>query len=211
VELYTYYRSSCSYRVRIALNLKGVAYGAIPVNLLKGEQVEEKYRFVNPQGFLPYLVDGDQGFFQSLAILEYLDETYPDPALLPKSSIERAKVRALAQVIACDTQPIQNLKVLKYLKGTLGVSEEAKLDWIRHFIGEGFATLETYFRSCSGLFSVGDSVTLVDVCLIPQIYNARRFDLDFQDFPMIERVESNLMQLEAFCLAAPETQADAVG
>ncbi len=210
MELYTYYRSSCSYRVRIALNLKGIAYGSIPVNLLKGEQAQEKYQEVNPQGLLPFLMDGKQGVFQSLAILEYLDERYPSPPLLPEEPMERARVRALAQVIACDTQPIQNLKVLKYLKGTLGVSDDEKLKWIRHFIGEGFRTLETYFESSAGLFSVGDSVTLVDVCLIPQIYNARRFELDFKSFPMIERVESNLSQLEAFCLAAPEVQADAV-
>jgi maleylacetoacetate isomerase len=204
VDLYTYHRSSCSYRVRIALNLKQISHDFVQVNLLEGEQTGNEYRTINPQGLVPFLVDGEFKLFQSLAILEYLEERFPSPPLLPADLQERAMVRALSQVIACDIQPVQNLRVLKYLKSELGVSEEQKLNWIRHFIGTGFDALEAHLQRVSGKYCFSDQVSLVDLCLVPQVYNARRFEVSMGRYPSILRVCGLLQELEAFQKAAPE-------
>jgi len=206
MDLYTYYRSSCSYRVRIALNYKEIPYQGIDVNLLKGEQKESIYQKINPQGLVPFLKDQDFGLSQSLAILEYLEECYPRPALLPEGVRDRAMVRALAQVIACDIQPIQNLRVLKYIKTELNASEEQKLAWIRHFISSGFEAYETHLERTAGQYSYGDKVSMADICLVPQIYNAMRFEVPMGSYPIINRIYAALMNLDSFSKAAPENQ-----
>ena len=204
MKLYNYYRSSCSYRVRIALNYKSIPFEKVEVNLLEREQTEAAYRLINPQGFVPFLQDGEVGLSQSLAIIEYLEEKFPAPALLPSSPRDRATVRGLAQIIACDTQPIQNLRVLKYIQGTLGAGEEGKLAWIQNFVGSGLEAYEAHLRLTAGKYSFGDEVSMADVCLAPQVYNARRFNVALDSYPNLSRVCSNLEELECFALAAPE-------
>src|SRR5690606_4726115 len=178
MKLYSYFRSSAAYRVRIALNLKGLAYETVPVHLLKdgGQQLSDSYRSLNPTALVPTLVDGDLAVGQSMAILEYLEETHPEPALLPRDAKGRARVRAIAQTIACDIHPLNNLRVLKYLKRTLGVPDEAKNAWYRHWVEEGLAALETMLARSpeTGRYCHGDTPTMADICLVPQIANARR-------------------------------------
>ena len=212
MELHGYFRSSASYRVRIALNLKGLEYQYHPVNLLKGEQKEAAHRKLNPQGLVPALVDGEQVFTQSLAILEWLDEQHPEPALLPKDSFRRARARALAYNVACDIQPIQNLRVLKYLQSDLGASDDQKVEWVRHWIGLGFDALETQLaaelRTVDSVFTSDGLPGLFECCLIPQIYNAERFGVDVAKFPTIAAVSEACAALPAFEKARPENQPD---
>lgn len=210
--LYGYFRSSAAYRVRIALNLKGLAYDQAPVNLVKGEQRGEDFLARNPQGLVPALVTDDGvRLSQSLAICEYLDERYPEPALLPVDAAGRARVRALALSVACEIHPLNNLRVLKYLTGELGVDEAAKMTWYRHWIAEGFAALEAQLsrEAGSGDFCHGDTPGLADLCLVPQVFNAERFACDLAPYPRIRRIVANCRALDAFARAAPEAQPDA--
>ncbi|SDZ85001.1 maleylacetoacetate isomerase [Microbulbifer marinus] len=206
MELHGYFRSSASYRVRIGLNLKGLQYDYHPVNLLKGEQREGEYRKLNPQGLVPALVDGDTILTQSLAILEWLDEQHPEPALLPKDPLARARVRAMAYSVACDIQPVQNLRVLKYLQSEYGISDEEKVDWIRHWIHEGFSALEQQLNPAP--FAAGDEPGLFECCLIPQIYSAERFGMDIAEYPAIHRIMLACNEIPAFVDARPENQPD---
>ncbi len=211
MKLYSYFRSSAAYRVRIALNLKGLSYEIVPVHLLRGEQKSPEHRQRHPMGLVPVLelADGTT-LTQSLAILEYLEEAYPSPPLLPAEPLARAQVRAIAATIACDIHPINNLRVLQYLTGTLGLSEEAKLTWYRHWVMEGLTAVERLVAASAGRFCLGDAPTLADCCLVPQLYNARRFDCDLSGFPRLTAIEAACQALEAFRAAAPERQPDAM-
>lgn len=212
MKLYTYFRSSAAYRVRIALNVKGLAYEAVPVHLLRdgGEQLRDAYRAVNPGALLPALVDGGATITQSLAIIEYLDEMHPAPPLLPRDALGRARVRALAQMVACDIHPLSNLRVLKYLKHTLHVEEDAKNEWYRHWSRVGLAAIEAHLArdAGTGRFCHGDTPTMADCCLIPQVYNAQRFDVDFGPYPTIARINAACTELPAFAAAHPARQPD---
>jgi maleylacetoacetate isomerase len=208
LTLYTYFRSSAAYRVRIAANLKGIRYRPQFVHLLKGEQRLPAYRTLNPQGLVPVLVD-ETALTQSLAIIEYLEEAYPEPPLLPKALKDRAYVRALAAIIACDIHPLNNLRVISYLKETLNQDEKACLAWIQHWIQEGLAAFEEHLDRTQGRFCFGDRPTLADVCLVPQVYNARRFGCDLDNFPRIQAIDQHCLALPAFQQAAPENQPDA--
>jgi maleylacetoacetate isomerase len=207
VKLYTYFRSSAAYRVRIALNLKGVAHESVPVNLLKGEQREEAYGAINPQKRLPALDIGDAVLIQSPAILEYLDEVYPEPPLLPIGAASRAKVRAVASIIGCDIHPLNNLGPLGYLKNKLGHDQTAVDEWYAHWIREGFDAIETLIEP--GPYSFGMRVTLADVYLVPQVFNARRFKIPLDAYPKIVAVDAACAELRAFQEAAPDRQPDA--
>lgn len=213
MELYGYWRSSAAYRVRIALNLKGLAATQHTVNLRIGEHRGEAYRRLNPQARVPVLVDGEHTFTQSIAILEYLEECHPEPPLLPKAPQERARVRALVQLVASDMHPVNNLGVLQYLVKELGASEEQKLAWYRHWIAEGFAALEAMLAKDphTGRYCHGDVPGMADLCLVPQVYNARRFECDLSAYPTIVRIDAACSELEAFRKAAPEAQPDAAG
>ncbi len=211
MKLYTYFRSSAAYRVRIALNLKGIAYEPVPIDLRSGAQRRLQYLEMNPQGLVPALEDGGTVFGQSLAILEYLDEMHPQPPLLPRSPADRARVRSLALSIACDLHPLNNLRVLNYLRSDLGQDEGAVNDWYRHWIAEGFAALEEEARrDGSGRHLFGNEVTLADVCLVPQMFNARRFDCDLEPYPALRAISEHLEALPEFARAAPAAQPDAV-
>ena len=204
--LYDYYRSSAAYRVRIALNMKGIAYEQRPVNLLQSEQKSERYRALNPQGFVPMLeIDGHR-LTQSLAILNYLDIRFPVPPLIPASAAERAHVVALAMMVACDIHPLNNLRVLKFLKSELGHSQEDVDNWYAHWITEGLRPLEAMAAPKAGQFLYGDAPTAADVCLIPQLYNARRFNVPLDDYPTLVRADENANRLEAFAAAHPDRQ-----
>jgi maleylpyruvate isomerase len=213
VKLYGYFRSSAAFRVRIALNLKGLEYQPVYVHLTRGggEQFAPDYRRLNPQSLVPVLQDGDATLTQSLAILEYLDETHPEPPLLPSDPVARARVRSLALLVACEIHPLNNLRVLRYLTDTLQVTEEQKTAWYHHWVRVGLEALETRIAgdSATGRFCHGDRPTLADICLVPQLANARRFKVDVAPFPTLTRIESNCMALEAFSKAAPENQPDA--
>jgi maleylacetoacetate isomerase len=202
--LFDYYRSSASYRVRIALNLKGVAYRVVPVNLAAGAQRTDEYKARNPQGFVPMLEEGGQRIIQSLAIIDYLDATRPEPPLMPRDPGERAHVLALALTIACDIHPLNNLRVLKALTGDLGQSEEAKNAWIARWIGEGFSALEALAAPHAGRFLFGDMPGLADICLVPQMYNARRFAVPLDAFPLLTRVDAEALAHPAFAAAHPD-------
>jgi maleylacetoacetate isomerase len=213
LKLYTYFRSSSSYRVRIALNLKGLPYESVPVHLLRdgGEQHASSYAQLNPAELVPTLVDGDLALSQSLAIMEYLDEAHPRPPLLPGSALDRARIRAMAQSIACEMHPLNNLRVLQYLQREHPLDEAAKAHWVRHWITLGFTALEAQLsHPDTGTFCHGNTPTLADCCLVPQVFNARRFDTPLDAFPTIRRIEAACMALEPFQRAAPEAQADAV-
>lgn len=213
MRLYTYFRSTAAWRVRIALNLKGLAWESVPVHLLRdgGEQHGEPYRVLNPQGLVPMLVDGDEHIIQSLAIVEYLDETHPEPPLLPRAPTGRARVRALAQVIACDIHPLNNLRVQQYLAEEFGADDDAKRAWMQMWMGAGFDALERMLAGDprTGACCHGDTPTLADLCLVPQVFNARRFGLELAPFPTITRIDAHCSGLAAFRDAAPEHQADA--
>ena len=213
MKLYDYFRSSAAYRVRIALNLKGVEPDERTfVHLRMGGQRAQDYLALNPQGLVPALaLDDGSVLTQSLAIVEFLDETYPQPPLLPSSATERARVRAIALQIACDIHPLDNLRVLNYLVGTLGLAREQKDGWYRYWIDTGFEALEkTLSRDAqTGRFCHGDAPTLADICLVPQIANARRFGIDLSPYPTLTRIESACNELPAFATAAPAKQPDA--
>jgi maleylacetoacetate isomerase len=210
VQLYTYFRSSAAYRLRIALNFKGLTSEVISIHLQKdgGQHKKPEYRAVNPQMRVPALrLDSGDVLTQSLAIIEYLDEIDPEPPLLPRDPVERAKVRALAQLIACDIHPLNNLAPLRYLKNELG-QEQAKIDaWYHHWILEGFSALETMVRP--GPYAFGGAVTLADVCLVPQVYNARRLKVPLERFPNVVAIDAACRKLLAFERARPENQPDA--
>ena len=215
LKLYSYWRSSAAYRVRIALNLKGLAYRQVPVHLAKdgGQQHAAEYQALNPQGLVPLLVDEGNGgvrIAQSLAILEYLDEVFPVPALLPADPAQRAQVRALALHIACDIHPLNNLRVLQYLSTELSASDEAKNAWYRHWVKKGLAAVEQGLSVFGGGLSLGNRPGYLEACVIPQLYNARRFNCDIQVFPRLLEMEGRCLALDAFKAAAPEAQPDAV-
>src|SRR3954471_10650341 len=204
--LYDYQRSSAAYRVRIALNLKGVDYESRPVNLLESEQRGDDYRELNPQGLVPMLEIDGRRLTQSLSIIVYLDQCFPDPPLVPRDPADGAHVRAMALAVACDIHPLNNLRVLKYLKGQLGRSQEEVDAWYRHWISTGLPPLEVQAKSLSGAFLFGDGPTAADVCLVPQLYNARRFDVPLDDYPTLLRAEENANKLDGFAAAHPDRQ-----
>ena len=211
MKLYTYFRSSAAYRVRIALNLKKVAYEAVPIDLRPGEHRRPEYLARNPQGLLPALDDGGGAIGQSLALIEYLDETHPNPPLLPRSPHDRARVRSMALAVACDMHPLNNLRVLNYLRSPLGQDEAAVDTWYRHWIAEGFRGLEEEAKRASGdgRHMFGAQVTLADVCLVPQMFNARRFKCNVEPFPTLRAICAHLETLPEFARAAPDAQPDA--
>jgi len=213
MKLYTYFRSSAAYRVRIALALKRVPWTPEFVHMLRGggEQHSARYRTVNPQGFVPALEDDAHILTQSLAICEYLEERYPDPPLLPTDPLARAYARSVANAVACDIHPLNNLRVLKYITGPLHHSDDEKLVWIRHWIDQGFTGIEAEVSRAgrAGDFLCGDEPGLADAFLVPQIYNARRFDCDLKKFPTLLRIDANCAALPAFQSAHPDKQGDA--
>lgn len=204
--LHDYFRSSAAYRVRIALNLKGVDYESRSVDLRSGEQKDAAYRALNPQGFVPMLEIDDHRLTQSLAIIVYLDQHFPEPPLMPGDPADSAHVRALALTIACDIHPLNNLRVLKYIGGTLGVEEKQRDIWYRHWVAEGFAALEALAAQRSGAFLFGNALSLADVCLVPQMYNARRFDVPLTAYPTLVRADASANALPAFADAHPDKQ-----
>jgi maleylacetoacetate isomerase len=210
VTLYGYFRSSAAYRVRIALNLKGLAYEAISIHLQKegGMNLKPEYRAINPQMRVPALkLDTGAVLTQSLAIIDYLDETHPQPPLLPRDPVERARVRAIAQLIACDIHPLNNVAPLRYLKSPLGQDQEAIDTWYRHWVTTGFDALEAMLGS--GPYAHGSNVTLADICLVPQVANARRFKVAMERYPKIAAVDAACAKLPAFEQARPDNQPDA--
>jgi maleylpyruvate isomerase len=213
MKLYSYFRSSAAYRVRIALNLKGLDYEYAPVHLLRdgGQQLKPEYRELNPDGIVPTFVDGDDVLTQSLAIIEYLEETHPEPALLPRNPIDRAFVRSVALQVACEIHPVDNLRVLKYLKHELKVADEVKDAWYKHWIDSGFAALEKRLARDKRVDSLtfGDTPTIADLCIVPQVFNAQRFNIDLTPYPTIVRIAEAANQLDAFVKAAPAQQPDA--
>jgi maleylpyruvate isomerase len=210
VKLYTYFRSSAAFRVRIALNLKGLPYEPVFVHLAKGEHRKPEYAAVDPQGLLPTLVDGRHALSQSLAIIEYLEEKHAKPPLLPQDPLERARVRSLSLLVACEIHPLNNLRTLQHLKRALGQNEEQINTWYRHWIADGLAKLETELaRGGTGTFCFGDSPTMADCCLVPQIFNAKRYQSDLAPYPTVMRIFDACMKLEAFDRAQPSKQPDA--
>jgi maleylpyruvate isomerase len=208
MKLHGYFRSSASYRVRIALNLKGLTADHLPHHLRKGEQRDPAYLKINPQGLVPTLDDGGAILTQSLAIIEWLDETHPEPALLPQDPLRRAKVRAFAMALACDTHPVQNLKVLARLR-QLGLPEEQVTEWAAWANREGLAACETLIAGEAGPFCFGATPTIADLCLIPQLANARRFGVALEAFPRLLQAETAAKEIKAFADAAPDRQPDA--
>jgi maleylpyruvate isomerase len=208
--LYDYFRSSAAYRVRIALNLKGLSAERRFVHLRRGEQRAAEYLALNPQGFVPMLVVGARRLTQSLAIIEYLDEKYTAPPFLPAGPEDRAWVRSVALAIACDVHPLNNTRVLKYLSRSLGLDEPRRDEWYRHWVREGFAALETQLASrAEGPLCLGDAPTLADICLVPQVANARRLDVDMAPYPRIASINDACLALPAFAAAHPDAQPDA--
>jgi maleylacetoacetate isomerase len=211
--LYSYWRSSAAFRVRIALNLKGLRYETRGVHLLHngGEQHAPDYVAINPQELVPALVDGDRVITQSMAIVEYLDETHPQPALLPPDAAGRARVRGLAQMVACDIHPLGNLRVLQHIGAQFDADDERKGNWMRHWISAGFQALEAMLanNAHTGRYCHGDAPGLADLCLVPQVYNARRWNMPLDDYPTIRRIDAACAELEAFQQAMPEHQPDA--
>lgn len=206
--LYGYFRSSASYRVRIALNLKNIIVAQRYVHLRNGEQNLVAFRWINPAGMVPYWSEGEFNLGQSLAIIEYLDETHPEPPLLPKDPKARAIVREIAYAVACDIHPIGNLRILKRLT-ELGVDEVDRARWSKEWVEQGFAAIEARLAQTPGPFAYGDRPTLADICIVPQIFNARRFDADLAPFERIRQIEAEAMKLDAFVAAEPGRQPDA--
>ena len=215
MKLYGYWRSSAAYRVRIAMNLKSLVAEQVSVHLVKdgGEQHKDEYQQLNAQQLVPSLIIEDNGqqqvLTQSLAIIEYLDEVYPEVSLLPSTPLDKSIVRAMALSIACEVHPLNNLKVLQYLSGELNVDNDSKQAWYHHWVKEGFMALEKQLEQHSGLFSFGDTPSLADICLVPQVYNAKRFKVDMSPYPNIERINAHCLTLQAFIDAVPENQMDA--
>jgi maleylpyruvate isomerase len=211
MKLYEYFRSSAAFRVRIALNLKRLTAERASIHLRRNDQSTPAYLALNPQGLVPALEEDGQVFIQSMAIIEYLDETHPEPPLLPGHPADRARVRALAQIVSCDIHPINNLRVLRYLADPLGHDEATVAAWYNHWIARGFESLEKILSSDGqvGLFCHGDVAGLADICLVPQVFNARRYKLDMAPYPIIMRVFDQCMKLGAFENARPEKQPDA--
>lgn len=216
MKLYGYWRSSASYRVRIALNLKAIEYEYIPVHLVAdgGQQHSDDYKVLNPGELVPTLVDSDNEndvvLNQSLAIIEYLDERFPDTnRLVPEHKLDRARVRTVAYDLACDTQPIQNLRVLQYLESQFSVAKSDQAEWVKHWITSAFKTVEKRIQNTAANFCFGFNVSMADVVLVPQHYNALRFGVDMNEFPLIDKVVANCNNLDAFIKAAPENQPDA--
>lgn len=214
IKLFSYWRSTAAYRVRIALNLKQVAYTQEVVDLIKdgGEQYQPEYQAINPQGLVPALVDGDISIGQSMAILEYLEEKYPQPALLPKEISQRAFTRQLCQIIVCDVHPLNNLRVLNYLSNDLKISDDNKQQWYHHWLDKGFQAFDNLLeqKNIIGDYSLGEELSLADACLIPQIYNANRFGFCMDNFPRLMTINDNCLKLERFQNAMPDNQPDAV-
>ena len=213
MKLYTYFRSSAAYRVRIALHLKGLAFESVPVHLVRdgGQQHDAAYAALNPNETVPTLDDNGQILNQSLAIIEYLDETHPSPPLLPGSAADRARIRAIAQTIACDIHPINNLRVLQHLTRTFDLSEAQKAEWYCHWVERGLQAVEKMLASDprTGRFCHGDTPTLADCCLVPQVFNARRFGCSLAGLTTVERICAECDELDAFARAAPARQPDA--
>ena len=211
MKLYGFFRSSAAFRVRIALNLKGLAYETAPIHLRRNDQARPDYRAVNPQGLVPALDDGGHTLIQSLAIIEYLEETHPDPPLLPADPADRARVRALAGIVACDIHPIDNLRVLRYLTHALGHGEGDIAAWYNHWIDAGFQALEALLAGDprTGVFCHGDQPGLADAALVPQAVNAERYRLDMAPYPTIARIVDSCMKLGPFQAAHPDNQPDA--
>ena len=209
MRLYDYSHSAGAYRVRIALRLKGIGYEQVPVNLRQGAQRTLDYLAHNPQGLVPTLVDGDDSVTQSLAIIEWLDELQPEPPLLPADPLARATVRSLALHIVSDIQPLTSLRVVQHLQHRLGHEERELSGWRRHWINEGLSSLERRLAPVAGVYAYGDRVTLADLCLVPQLYHARRYHCDLLPFPVIRRVDAACLELAAFADSRPERQPDA--
>ncbi|MGA9368976.1 MAG: maleylacetoacetate isomerase [Steroidobacteraceae bacterium] len=211
MKLYTYFRSSAAYRVRIALNLKGIDYESVAVDLRPGAHRQQDYLALNPQGLIPALEDDGTVISQSLAVIEYLEECHPSPPLLPRSPRDRARVRSMALAVACEMHPLNNLRVLNYLRSPLDQDEAAVDTWYRHWIAEGFRGLEEEARRASGdgHHMFGTEVTLADVCLVPQVFNARRFKCNLEPFATLRTICAHLETLPAFARAAPGAQPDA--
>jgi maleylacetoacetate isomerase len=210
VKLYTYFRSSAAFRVRIALNLKGLAYEPVFVHLAKGEHRNPQYAAIDPQALLPTLVSDGQALSQSLAIIEYLEEKHPRPPLLPADPLERARVRSLSLLIACEIHPLNNLRTLQHLKRALGQNEEQVNSWYRHWIADGFAKLEADLaRGGNARFCQGNAPGMADCCLVPQVFNAKRYAADLAPYPTVMRIFDACMELEAFQRAQPSKQPDA--
>ena len=211
--LFNYFRSSSSYRVRIALNLKGLPYRYVPVHLNRdgGEQFRSGFKAINPQGLVPVLSDHGVNISQSLAILEYLDEKYPDTPLMPAAIEDRAYVRQLALSIACEIHPLSNLRVLKFITGSMGLTEDVKMNWIRHWTEMGLSALEEALSRSGkiGRFCFGDTPTIADCCLVPQLFNAQRFGIDLRSYPTLATIDGECLKLQEFQNAHPSRQADA--
>ena len=204
--LYDYFRTSASYRVRIALNLKGIEYEQRSINLAAGAQKDETYRDLNPQGFVPMLEMDGHRITQSLAICNYVNSIVPEPPFMPADAAERAHVLALALTVACDIHPLNNLRVLKYLKAEFGAEQDATDDWYRHWVAEGLAALEAMAAPRAGAWLFGDAPSVADICLIPQLYNARRFSVPLDGFPTLRRVDETASGNPAFAAAHPDLQ-----
>lgn len=214
LELFTYCKSSATYRVRIALNYKGIDYEPHYVDLLKdgGDNFKLEYLDINPQGLIPTLIHNGQAIHQSVAILEFLEETFPEPALLPEDPHDRAYCRAIAQMIACEIHPLNNLRVLAYIENELGHKPEEKLQWYRHWLAEGFNAIESYLvkHRKHGPYCLGDTPTIADACLVPQVYNANRYECDMQPYPTIRGINEHCLVLQEFLNASPDKQDDFV-
>ena len=213
LALHSYWRSSAAYRVRIALGLKELDWRTAGVHLVRdgGEQHSDTYRRLNPQGLVPTLETDAVVLTQSMAIIEYLEERFPEPPLLPADAAGRARVRALAQIVACDIHPLNNLRVLQWLRNHLGADKGQRNQWYRHWISEGFNALEALLRNsrATGRYCHGDTPSLADLCLIPQVYNAIRYECDLEAYPEIRRINTACLELDAFAKAVPEAQPDA--
>ena len=213
LTLYSYWRSSAAYRVRIALNLKGLDYDLHPVHLVRGggEQHSEEFQALNPQQLVPVLLHGQRVIRQSVAIMEYLEETFPDRPIMPATARDRARVRAIAMAVACDIHPLNNLRVLQFLEHDWNVPQPEREAWVKRWINTGFAAIEAMWldNPSTGDFCEGELPSIADCCLIPQVYNARRFAIDINQYPTIARIESNCLAIDAFDAARPENQLDA--
>jgi maleylacetoacetate isomerase len=211
MKLYTFFRSSASFRVRIALNWKGLEYQPALVSLPKGEHLEAKYKAVNAAGLVPALEDGGRILTQSLAIIEYLDEVHPGPKLLPADPVDRHYVRAFSQIIACEIHPLNNVRTLKHIRKSYKLDEDGVNAWYRHWIADGFGMMESFLtdnRKC-GKFCLRDQVTMADCCLVPQVFNAQRYNCDLAPYPTVMRIHEACMKLEPFIQAQPSKQPDA--